>query len=83
MVYYGFYAKGKIANVVCYETVENVPEDVLNEWNEITEEQYNSFVDRVGTLENENITPSQFDIIEAQVMYTALMTDTLIESEVE
>lgn len=28
------------------------------------------------------IEPSQLDIIEAQVMYTALMTDTLIESEV-
>jgi hypothetical protein len=53
-------------------------------WNEINEEiaraeAYND----IYTIEDDGVeedsTPSQLDIIEAQVTYTAMMTDTLLE----
>ena len=41
-------------------------------------EAYNGIV-TVEEIEDEKEAPSQLDIIEAQVTYTAMMTDTLLE----
>ena len=53
-------------------------------WNEANEEiakseSYNGEYEIVDDGVEEITTPSQLDIIEAQVTYTALMTDTLLE----
>lgn len=54
-------------------------------WNEVNEEiakkeayngEYEIYDDGQSEL---NLAPSQLDIIEAQVTYTAMMTDTLLE----
>lgn len=52
-------------------------------WNEINEEiakkeAYNGEYTIEDDGEEETVEPSQLDIIEAQVTYTAMMTDTLL-----
>lgn len=39
--------------------------------------------DFLPTDKKQHKKPTQLDMVEAQAMYTALLTDTLIESEVE
>lgn len=53
-------------------------------WNEVNEEiakreAYNGEYTIEDDGVEEDITPSQLDMIEAQVTYTAMMTDTLLE----
>lgn len=79
---------------ISYKIVENGYDIYLNGELWITQDgQYSHLFVPNGTLEEnclaqiEELTtvsnePSQLDVIEAQVMYTALMTDTIIESEV-
>lgn len=45
----------------------------------VSKEAYNGEYTVVGEFEEESTEPSQLDIIEAQVTYTAMMTDTLLE----
>ena len=61
---------------------ENVLTPVEMDWNETNEEiakreAYNGEYTIEG--EEEQVEPSQLDKIEAQVVYTAMMTDTLLE----
>ena len=61
---------------------ENIISPVEMDWNETNEEiakreAYNGEYTIEG--EEELVEPSQLDKIEAQVVYTAMMTDTLLE----
>ena len=55
--------------------VEELPEGNLYEYRHVK----NKFVHDPLPIEPVEETPSQLDIIEAQVTYTAMMTDTLLE----
>lgn len=46
---------------------------------EVTEEEYNKYA--ISYEDYSESIPTQLDRIEAQVLYTALMTNTLIEGE--
>ena len=50
--------------------------NINGESREMTEEE----IERVNSLVQDEA-PSQLDAIEAQVLYTALMTDTLLEED--
>lgn len=56
-------------------TVDSLPEGDIYEYRYVN----NGFVHEPLSIKEIIKTPSQLDIIEAQVTYTAMMTDTLLE----
>lgn len=59
-------------------TVEALPEGDISEYRYVDGEYIH---DPLPEPEPEPATPTQLDRVEAQAMYTALMTDTLLEDE--
>lgn len=57
MIYYGIKQNDIIANVICYETVDNVPQEILETWEEITEQEYDNTIERYANV-GEDDTPS-------------------------
>ena len=72
--------KGRLVSTVAVrEDAEPIDNKTKWAWSDEDIEEVQMYIPNYQPVVEESTAPSQLDIIEAQVAYTAMMTDTLLE----